>query len=795
MDLQPVKPQTEGLLSRRFWAREVFSCAESRTAAMVYGGISFLLSFLFARTHALFGVYPFALAYLGACRRRFPFAFAGALCGALTLGSRGAVYGAAYVFLLGLRLLFSHPRRAGRFFPASPGYFEEDATISTAGVCLSGFLLAVYELAVGGLSATSLAFAAGMILLPTVFCVLYSDYFLRGESPLSLLLAEPTRARSLAALKRTLSLAAFSFTFVLGLRGAEVFGLSLSVAAAVFFCLFYAGKYGSLCGSAAALLTALGTWEARYLPAFLTLALCAALLAPLRQLFVVLGSVAASGTVAYLMAGNAAILSYFPELVFTVTLSYPLFRGMPRVSAHLAAEREKERAAAQEEMYRRLPAAARMEMLSSVFSSLCEVFTHLSEVSARPGEGEFRRMAEEAFSDFCAECADPAGCRAADARRMLVAAFREGCPPASLSLPDGVMANCGCRDAIVRRTAERFLSLTEEKRRRDRNGIFAESYRMSAEMLRDAAERERREAREEKTLSRRAAAVFSEMQLPARSVTVFGDRCHYLTARGVSWNADHPDEKELRHRLEEICACRLRPLSVTEEGGTVTLRTESTPCLRVKAYSAGEARGEEASGDAFSTFTGDGGLFFALLTDGMGSGHEAAITAGLCGAFLHQTLAAGSSRHTAIAALNRLLREREEECSAAVDLFSLNCLTGYANFLKGGAAASFIRRGESLFRIRAGTLPIGILRDAEIEDNSFSLLPGDRVILLSDGVCPAAEEAVWLCELLGGSEMEDPAAMAKKILAAARRENEERDDRTVAILTVEEIPEAEKKTA
>jgi hypothetical protein len=49
----------------------------------------------------------------------------------------------------------------------------------------------------------------------------------------------------------------------------------------------------------------------------------------------------------------------------------------------------------------------------------------------------------------------------------------------------------------------------------------------------------------------------------------------------------------------------------------------------------------------------------------MGSGREAAVTSGISGAFLHQTLAAGASKGVAMRALNTVLAERGCECFAS----------------------------------------------------------------------------------------------------------------------------------
>ena len=118
MDVQEAH-RPVGFFSRRFLAHHLLAYAENRGAALLYGTADAVLAFLFARTHAVFGAYPFAIGYLAAADRRVLPAFVGALLGALTLGSRGYVYAVAYAALLFLRLFLSYPRQQGGLLPPS----------------------------------------------------------------------------------------------------------------------------------------------------------------------------------------------------------------------------------------------------------------------------------------------------------------------------------------------------------------------------------------------------------------------------------------------------------------------------------------------------------------------------------------------------------------------------------------------------------------------------------------------------------------------------------------------------
>ena len=697
-----------GLFDRRFFARNTLRLAEGRGAAAVYAIVSLLTAFLFARTHAFFGAYPFAIGYLAAVDRRVPFAFLGGLLGALTLGERGGAYAAAYLLLFLLRMLLSYPREGGRLLPPSRALFEEEGGLRAAAACACALFLSLCAAVTGSLAQDALFFSATLLPLAVLSCIAYVFYFNAGCTLLSCLTGEGLPAGR-AAWPLVLSLGALSFTVVRGAGGVELLGMSLSYLAAVFFALLFSYRFGILRGGVAAGLAALGAClslsSVVYLPALVTVAVLAALLWRFGAGYAVAGGAAGGGCLAYLLAGRVALLSFLPELFLCPVLALPLFRALPRLCGS-GAERERRQAGPPAVQH---GGGERMLQLATAFSSLSEVFYRLSD--------------------------------------------------RSLHIEGGCV-------------------------RGDRNEMLGQTWQMMAALLQDAARREAQTGQEDATATAAAARVLEEMGAKARRVSVSAARPRVLKASGVRWEADHPEEGALRRRLEEVCACRLSPPLISLRGGVCDMHYAAARRFSVLSCKAGAAGGREVSGDAFSVFTGEDGRFFSLLSDGMGSGREAAVTAGICTAFLFGVLEAGVGKRTAATALNGLLAMREGECTATLDLCEIDLFTGEACFFKCGAAASYVKRGESLFHIPAGRLPLGVLSEVDVEKTYFRLQEGDCVIFVSDGVSQTPEDALWLCELLSDGWEEDTEWMAERILQAAAAHAGESDDRTVAILTI-----------
>ncbi len=777
------------LFSRRFLSRQTFSVSEGRGAAIAYGLLSFGVSALLASTHALFGAYPFAIGYLAACSRRYPFALAGAVVGALLLGPRGYVYAFSFLLLTAIRLFFSYPRGEGRILPPSPAYFEEEAPLRVATACVVGSFLAVYQMTAGGLSTASFLFSLTMIAVTTLSAYAYLPIFLCGCTPLALFLGEDKEKREGGNVALDLSLSAFLFTLTLALRPFSLLGVSFAPFFAVVLALFLPVRFGVLRGTAIVTVAALGTLAPIYLPSYALLAAAVGLLYTVGPFYGLAAGLLLSLGAAYFIVGGTMIIDFLPEVIVASSLSFPLYRRLPALGTAGAAKDEPDPDAGAENG--RASALQRIEMLSSAYRSLSQVFSLLAEGSVRPSEGEYREACLSAFAQHCEGCEKRTACWDAGEKRAYRAVdclseqYAAGTMPAEIFLPESLLDGCSALSKIRRSVSESCATLEESKRRAERNSLFAENYRMTAEMLSDAASREACEEKEDRNLARAARVLFSELGIPVREVRVFGERRRTLYAFGVERESAE-GTKELHTRLCNLCDCRFGPPVFFVRGERATMRLESRPRFAVSCHGARAAQAREVSGDAFSTFHGEGAYFYALLADGMGSGREAAITAGICGAFLQKTLSAGASKGVALRALNTVLAERGCECSSTIDLLELDLLFGRASFVKSGAAASYVRRGDSLFRIRSATVPIGILDTPDAERVRFDVQAGDVIVMLSDGVSQAPEDSLWLVELLSGDWEGDLDLMAEKILECARSHADRSDDMTVELLHVKE---------
>lgn len=195
--------------------------------------------------------------------------------------------------------------------------------------------------------------------------------------------------------------------------------------------------------------------------------------------------------------------------------------------------------------------------------------------------------------------------------------------------------------------------------------------------------------------------------------------------------------------------------------------------LNVNVGEAKRAKeGHSVSGDTSSTIELKDGKMALLLSDGMGVGSKASLESKATIDLLEQLLETGFDTSLAVKTVNSLLLLRSpEESFSTVDLAIIDQFSGNVEFMKIGAAPSFIKRAGRVEVVRHSSLPMGILNNIEVECISFQLNPSDLIIMMSDGVLDSKKEndnkEDWVITLLQSVVTSDPQNIADLILNRA----------------------------
>ena len=169
----------------------------------------------------------------------------------------------------------------------------------------------------------------------------------------------------------------------------------------------------------------------------------------------------------------------------------------------------------------------------------------------------------------------------------------------------------------------------------------------------------------------------------------------------------------------------------------------------------------------------------------MGSGKRAGGYSELIIDLLEKMIDSGFEEGTTLKLANSIMLTRNQwQEPAAVDMALIDQYSGTCQFLKLGAACTYIKRGNWVECIKSTSLPMGVFQEVDMETITKKLYDGDFVIMVSDGIVdaldePDKEEAMG--RIIMDIKTSNSKQMAMEILtrALARSKGVPEDDMTV----------------
>jgi stage II sporulation protein E len=167
-----------------------------------------------------------------------------------------------------------------------------------------------------------------------------------------------------------------------------------------------------------------------------------------------------------------------------------------------------------------------------------------------------------------------------------------------------------------------------------------------------------------------------------------------------------------------------------------------------KSVQLSKQANELYNGDTAESFSDGLGNVYLVISDGMGTGAEAAEKSQTVLAYFKKLIRAGIDSALAVKMVNTvMLAKSQSEVFATLDAASINLDTGELRILKSGAASTLIFHDGNLKQVSAQSLPIGILHEQEpAEVGVPEFTNEDLLIMLSD--CATEEDYPKFKEIL-----------------------------------------------
>lgn len=248
--------------------------------------------------------------------------------------------------------------------------------------------------------------------------------------------------------------------------------------------------------------------------------------------------------------------------------------------------------------------------------------------------------------------------------------------------------------------------------------------------------------------------------------------------------------REVARQLSKVCGCSMVPSkesrAVLNSEMKTVLFTEDVNYKVIYGVARVTKEQELVSGDNYACACTDE-QFVMCLSDGMGSGVEACRESETVVELLEQFVTSGFSRETAARMVNTaLVLQRKNGMFSSVDVCALDLYTGICEFLKAGAATTFIRRSNWVETITSTSMAAGLVQQLDFEKTSKKLYDGDYLVMVTDGVLdalPPKQEEETMKEIILQAQEEMPKELGRYILEKALSYSNYRamDDMTVLV--------------
>jgi len=333
-----------------------------------------------------------------------------------------------------------------------------------------------------------------------------------------------------------------------------------------------------------------------------------------------------------------------------------------------------------------------------------------------------------------------------------------------------------------------------KKRIRDSRQIVSEQLKGMADIMHKLASEIRYETQVISSHEEQIKQAIEELGLPIQSLDILNLEEGKVEIEIVIPHNDALDEckKLVAPLLTEILG---EPINVFDKVlykdlGVITLGSAQKYELKTGIAVLAKGRGG-VSGDSYCHMNLGTGKYAVALSDGMGNGGRAQEESNAALRLLRRLLLAGMKEEIAVEIVNSILSMRtSEEIFATIDLALVDLNTAKAKFMKIGSIPGFIKRGKQVTMLSSSNLPIGILKEIEVEPIEMSLLPGDFIIMFTDGVYDAPKNTVnkeaFLSRLICEIDTKDPQQFADMLLERVTSYSHQiEDDMTVVVAKIE----------
>lgn len=196
-------------------------------------------------------------------------------------------------------------------------------------------------------------------------------------------------------------------------------------------------------------------------------------------------------------------------------------------------------------------------------------------------------------------------------------------------------------------------------------------------------------------------------------------------------------KKEIQKIVSDIVGVKMSIKLVLNSSKTERSRIKLVPSSKyvVKAVVKQVRKADSnISGDSYIVTELKDNSKVIAISDGMGSGEKSHEVSTAVISMIEKMNATGLDKRQVIDIVNKLIKLKENgEISATLDMCAINEKTNNLEFVKLGAAPSYIIRNKEVIEVKQNTMPIGLVENVDYSTIENEINKGDYIVLISDG--------------------------------------------------------------
>lgn len=444
-------------------------------------------------------------------------------------------------------------------------------------------------------------------------------------------------------------------------------------------------------------------------------------------------------------------------------------------------------------------AKTRMRIFSDSFLKLSKTLDTITEKQTRLKQKEINQIFEDISEKLCKNCKHCNNCwedkfqetyQAASA--MFELAEKKGMVTKE-DIPEGFLSDCICADDFIAETNRCFeiakLNHIWHNRVSESREVIADQLKEVSSVICDITGELYETSLSSKADEERLARRLRADHILTRDIMIFerGDKRKEVYLSAACRGGRCITTKEAALAVSEALGVKMKASEASKS--VISREYENFTFVEDTKFKilSGVARAmkENVSGDNFSILKMETGEFMVALSDGMGTGKEAGEESETVMSLLEQMIEAGFKAETAIKLINSsLVLKSDKQTFSTIDMSIINLFTGMCEFIKIGAAATFIKRDNWVETISSTTLPIGMFGNVDYDTVTKKLYEGDVVIMVTDGVLDnieAEDKEAFMEQMILEIKSNNPQEIANRILDRTLSQTNYRpiDDMTV----------------